>query len=123
MSLEVVDKTTLRDLMLRNKDFLARLYKAESVQIARKLIVNAESEQLCLLMHVLHYISNGSIPMKIKNYNNVCKAKKHGFIFKSFRSVENTKKLLNESRENQCKSLTKIGLCYRDLFHVLFFEH
>ena len=55
MSLEVVDKTTLRDLMLRNKDFLARLYIAESVPIARKLIVNAESEQLCLLIQVLHY--------------------------------------------------------------------
>ena len=65
MSLEVVDKITLRDLMLRNKDFLARLYLAESVSIARKLIVNAESEQLCLLIHVLHYISNGSIPIKI----------------------------------------------------------
>ena len=123
MSLKVVDKSSLRDLMLRYKDFLARLYTAESASIARKLIVNAESKQLCLLIQILHYISNGSIPMKSKNYNSVCKAKKHGFIFRAFRTLENTNKLLNESRENQCKSLTKIALCYKDLFYVLFNEH
>ena len=104
-------------------DSLARLYLAESPSIARKLIVNSEPEHLCLLIQILHYISNGSIPLKSKNFYNVCKAKKHGFIFKSFRSVENANKLLNESRENQCKPLTRIASCYKDLFHVLFHEH
>ena len=66
MDEKVVDKTSLRDLMLRNKDFLAKIYSASSASIIRKLIVNAESQQLCLLIQILHYISKGLIPMKKK---------------------------------------------------------
>lgn len=123
MSLNVVDTTTLRDLMLRDKDFLARLYTENSVSITKKQITNADSEQLCLLVQILHYICNGKIPLKNKSYYSVCKAKRHGFIFRSFRKVENTNKLLNASRENQCESLTKIASCYKDLFYFLFNEH
>ena len=123
MSLNVLDKSSLRDLMLRNKDFLARLYKENSVSITKKQISNAESQQLCLLIQILHYICNGTIPLKNTSYYNVCKAKKHGFIFRSFRTVKNTTKLLNTSRENQCELLMKIASCYKDLFDVLFNEH
>ena len=57
MSQKVLQKTTLREMMLRNKDFLARLYLAENVSIVRKLIVNGESEQLQVITQILHYIS------------------------------------------------------------------
>ena len=123
MDEKVVDKTSLRDLMLRNKDFFAKIYSASSASIIRKLIVNAESSQLCLLIQILHYLANGSIPMRKTDYAKVCRKQKNGFIFKSFRSLENANKLLNEPRESQCKALTKIAVCYPNLFYLLFNEH
>ena len=122
MSLEVLDKNALRDLMLRNKNFLAKLFTSNSPSFTRKQIVNAESEQLRLLIQILHYLTSGSIPLRTKDYKSFCK-KKHGFIFKLFGSIENANKLLNESRETQCKALTKISVCYPKLFYVLFNEH
>ena len=123
MNLEVIDKSALRDLMLRNKDFLARLYTSDSPLYTKKVIVNAETEQLHITIQILHYLANGEIPMRIKDYKSVCVKKKHGFIFKSFRILENVNKLLNESREIQCKALVKIAVCYPNLFYVLFNEH
>ena len=123
MSLEVLDKSVLRDLMLRDKNFLARLFTSNSPSFTRKQILSAETEQLRLLIQILHYLTSGSIPLRTKDYKSVCKNKKHGFIFKSFRSLENANKLLNESRETQCKALTKISVCYPKLFYVLFNEH
>ena len=63
-------------------------------------------------------VTSGLIPLRTEGYKSVCKNKKHGFIFKSFRSLENANKLLNESRETQCKALTKISVCYPKLFYV-----
>ena len=123
MNLEIIEKSALRDLMLRDKDFLARLFTSDSPSITKKQIVNSEPGQLCLLIQILHKITNGSIPIRNKDYKNVCQTKKHGFIFKSFRKPENAKKLLNEPREIQCKILTKIAACYPSLFYVLFNEH
>ena len=122
MNIEILDKDDLRDLMLREKDFLAKLFQSNSVLFTKKQIVNSESRHLTLLINVLHYIANGSIPLRKKDYASVCKSKKHGFIFKSFRTIENVKKLLNESRENQTKALTKISMCYPNLFFALFHE-
>ena len=85
--------------------------------------MNAESRQLHLLIQILHYLASGSIPMRKTDYNKVCHKQKNGFIFKSFRSLENANKLLNEPRENQCKALTKIAVCYPNLFYLLFNEH
>ena len=59
--MKVVDKNELRDLMLRDKDFLARLFTSDILSITKKLIVNAESSQLCLLIQILHYLASGSI--------------------------------------------------------------
>ena len=120
MSLEVMNKSELRDLMLRDKSFLARLYTSDNPLFTRKQIINAESNQLQLLIQILHYFSNGSIPLRAKDYKSICKSKKHGFIFKSFRSLENANKLLNESREIQTKALTKVSVCYPYLFFSLF---
>ena len=121
--MKVVDKNELRDLMLRDKDFLARLFTSDILSITKKLIVNAESSQLCLLIQILHYLASGSIPKRKTDYAKVCRKQKNGFIFKSFRSLENANKLLNEPRENQCKALTKIAVCYPNLFYLLFNEH
>ena len=122
MNIEILDKDDLRDLMLREKDFLAKLFQSNSVLFTKKQIVNSESRHLTLLIQILHYIANGSIPLRKKDYASVCKSKKHGFIFKSFRTIENAKKLLNESRENQTKALTKISMCYPNLFFAFFHE-
>ena len=84
MSLEVMTKSELRDLMLRDKDFLARLFTSDILSITKKLIVNAESSQLCLLIQILHYLASGSIPTRKTDYAKVCHKQKNGFIFKSF---------------------------------------
>ena len=77
MNIEILDKDDLRDLMLREKDFLAKLFQSNSVLFTKKQIVNSEFRHLTLLINVLHYIANGSIPLRIKDNTSVCKSKKH----------------------------------------------
>ena len=71
MSLKVMNKSELRDLMLRDKSFLARLYTSDNPLFTRKQIINAESNQLQLLIQILHYFSNGSIPLRAKDYKSI----------------------------------------------------
>ena len=97
MNIEILDKDDLRDLMLREKDFLAELFQSNSVLFTKKQIVNSETRHLTVLIQILHYIANGSIPLRKKDYASVCKSKKHGFIFKSFRTIENAKRFQQSS--------------------------
>ena len=68
MNIEILDKDDLRDLMLREKDFLAKLFQSNSVLFTKKQIVNSESRHLTLLIQILHNIANGSIPLRKKDY-------------------------------------------------------
>ena len=44
MNIEILDKDYLQDLMLREKDFLAKLFQSNSVLFTKKQIVNSESK-------------------------------------------------------------------------------
>ena len=56
--MKVVDKNEIRDLMLRDKDFLARLFTSNSPSFSRKQNVSAETEELRLLIQILHYLQS-----------------------------------------------------------------
>ena len=75
MNIEILDKDDLRDLMLREKDFLAKLFQSNSVLFTKKQIVNSESRHLTLLINVLHYIANGSNPLRKKTMQVFAKVK------------------------------------------------
>ena len=122
MNLTVSDKSQLKDLMLRNKNFLAKLYTSQSPSISKKIIVNGETSELNVLIQVLHYICAGKLPVKKQDFDCIVQKRKHGVLYRSFRTLEATNKLLNASREVQCQVLTKINGCYKFLFYFLFNE-
>ena len=122
MNSSIVDRNTLKELMIRNKQFLARLYTSKTPSIAKKIIVNAETPELQVLIQILHYISCGKLPVKKCDYDNIVQKRKHGFLHRSFKTVEATNRLLESAREVQCQALIKVASCYQFLFHYLFNE-
>ena len=53
------ERSKLRDYMIREKNFLSKLYVSKTASIAKKAIVNANDQQITLLIQVLHYIARG----------------------------------------------------------------
>jgi len=118
----IEDTDILRDLMLRNKTYLARLYQSKNPAIAKKLLVNSSDKELNLLLQIVHYISEGKIHVTKKCFHQGQIKKRSHFIEKSFGTKEKVNDLLNSSREVQCKHLTRLANCFPDLLYLLFNE-
>ena len=87
MNLTVSDKSQLKDLMLRNKNFLAKLYTSQSPSISKKIIVNGETSELNVFNQVLHYICAGKLPVKKRNFDCIVKKRKQGVLYRSFQTL------------------------------------
>ena len=120
MNLEVASQSDLRELMLRDKTFLAQLYLSKNPAITRNLITNAKDTQLTLLIQILHYIAKGEIGVKTKLFHQEV-VKTAPYLERTF-TLEEANKLLNENRETQCKSLKKVAVGFPSLFYFLFNE-
>jgi len=57
--------TVLRKYLLKNKEFLYKL-KSSTISEAEKELIKATPLQLKLIIHVLHYMSNGEIPIEVR---------------------------------------------------------
>ena len=122
MNCLIEDTDILRDLMLHNKTYLARLYQSENPVITKRLLVNSLDKELNLLLEIIHYISVGKIKLSKKLYHQGQLRKRGNFIAKNFGTKEKINDLLNSSREIQCKPLTRLAICFPDLLYLLFNE-
>ena len=66
----------LRDLMILNKDFLAQLYKSNNAKVNQKHLSLSSNLQLRLVIHILHAVSKGLIPLKKAQFEVLHRARK-----------------------------------------------
>ena len=94
-------KIALRNLMLQEKKFLSQIYTEKTPETAKKLIANANANELNVLIKICLFIAKGEIPLKRKNFENIKKVKKY---LDRFDNKNTVKKLLESSKEVQPKS-------------------
>lgn len=112
-----MDKTYLRHLLVKNKDFLKKLYEQQNCS---KTIYLASDEALNVLVKVLHLISLGEIELiNEKDKNDILQSKKKTY----FLSLQNRQKLhsvLKSPRAEKIKFLRHFSKMYHILLKGLF---
>ena len=61
-------KEHMKSLLLRDKGFLRELYEGNNVAKKRQLILYSNELELNTLLKFLHFLSNGLIKIKQKNF-------------------------------------------------------
>jgi len=105
-----------------NRLFLKSLYrlpagasKAERLKALNK----GDKKSRMLLIHVLHYVMNGEIPLKKADFPILQKSGKIDFLNYNFRDCDNVGRLLKESDKSQKEILGSVTN-FHVLLHSLF---
>lgn len=104
-------------LIKKNRSFLRRLFRlpAGATKEERGRVLNSGSkEQRSLLIHILHQIVKGIIPMQAKHSQVILQSGKVKFLRQHFLLKENVKSLLGKSDQEQKEVLIQVNN-----FHVL----
>ena len=106
--------------MLKEKSFcLCFIFTEKTPKTAKKLIANANANELNVLIQICHFIAMGEVPLKWKKFENIKKIQNYLDRFDNKNSV---KKLLESSREIKKKVLTNIAAYFHDLLFLFFNE-
>lgn len=108
----------------KNRDFLRRLFRIPpgTKSSDRLRVLNSvEKKQRVLLIHVIHQIVKGEIPMRKEDSSIILQSGKLQFLQKNFLEPEDVKRLLLSTDKEQKEVLGKVNnyhvLLYR-LFHM-----
>ena len=115
-----MERSKLRNLMLLNKNFLAELYKSPNPSITKKTLSFASNLQLRIVIHILHCLSKGWIPLKRQQFDSLHKAKKTRYLNDQFLKKTSVNKLLRSERKDQLEVLFKFSSCFQNLFYSIF---
>jgi hypothetical protein len=111
----------MRSLLLRDKVFLRTLY-SETPLKCKKLLYNASDTELSTLIKFLHFLANGEITIKRKNFEIIAEKKKLLLIKKTLESKNSLKRFLSQDRTTKLLFLNKLCDTYEPLLYALFNE-
>lgn len=109
---------SISDLMLKNRVFLYCLYSESKHRTKQRLNV-ATSQQVKVLLHVIHHVSEGQIPLPKNHFNKLKRTRKLHLVNKC-QGTEDFKKLLSTEKEHQVAYLKGLWSLYPSLLHALF---
>ena len=64
-----MDKDTVKNQFIRDKEFLRALYEASEAPKANQLLIFASDPQLNTLLKFLHFLSTGEITIRKENFD------------------------------------------------------
>jgi hypothetical protein len=105
-----------------NRNFFRGLYDLppQATKSERKLALNRATKlQLQLMIHVLHHVMSGAIPIPKDLGNGIVKSGKINFLNHHFRSQKSVARLLSLPEDEQRLVLVQVNN-YHALFHSLF---
>lgn len=118
-----MNKEVVRNLFIRDKEFLRNLFETNGNCSKAKQILNFSSDlELNTLIKFLHFLSKGEIKIKKKNFDAIIQSNKLGLIKKSVESKAAVKKLLGTDRQSKIVFLRKLSALYYNLLFCLFNE-
>ena len=110
-------KKEIRD----SKPFLLKLYHAKSKYQKKKLLQAASSQELQVIIKILHYIANKEISIRHSKIEHLKKSKRLPYLKATFENEKKSQKLLDGKKKNQIAALMNVGH-FSHLLYSLFFE-
>lgn len=120
MPLKVPLKVKTQIVKKENRNFLKRLYKlplGASKADRLKVLNKGNKKNRLLLIHVLHHVMNGEIPLKKTDFPVLQKSGKIEFLNNNFLNCDSVARLLKESDKEQKEILGSVTN-----FHVLLYS-
>ena len=108
--------------MQRDKGFLKQLYEGQNTSSNNRILTFASDIKLNTLIKLLHFISNGEIKIKRRNFEIIQKNKKLALIRKHVEKKAALARLLKSEREVKIKFLKKLSSIFSSLLYCLFNE-
>ena len=115
-----MNKELLRSYLIRDKAFLRELYESPNKLVINRILNVTSDIKLNTLIKFLHYLSNGEIPIKKKNFDLLQSEKKLKLIKRLVEKKSAVSKLLKAERETKLKFLKKLSSVYSPLLYCLF---
>jgi len=106
--------------MLSNRVYLHQLFSQNRVKTSQRLNTST-NVQLNVLLHILHKISAGKIPLTQKHFERLEKARKVKCL-DEIQSSAQLQELLRSEKEQKLAFVRKFIVLYPNLLHCLFNE-
>lgn len=113
-------KETLKAYFVRDKLFLRSLFEGPNPLKNRRLILAASEGEIDTLIKFLHYLANGKIKITARDFNNLKKSRKLGYLRNTFESNESLSSLLMTDNVSKTSALLKLASSFPYLLSPLF---
>ena len=117
-----MNRDVLRNYLQRDKVFLRQLYEGQNASTNNRILTFASDTKLNTLIKLLHFISNGEIKIKRRNFEIIQANKKLALIRKNVEKKAALARLLKSEREVKIKFLKKLSPIFSSLLYCLFNE-
>ena len=117
-----MDKVTVKNQLVRDKEFLRQLSEAPEVTKANNLLTFASDGQLNTLIKFLHFLSTGEITIKKENFDEISRARKIQVLKKFVEKKSAVQQMLRCDRKIKISFLKKLSTVYPFLLFCLFHE-
>ena len=110
-----------KSYLQRDKLFLKELYESNSVAKSKNLLSFANDSQLTTLIKYIHFVANGEIKIKKKNFDSLGN-RVFALVRKNFEKKKALHNLNQSVRKDKIKILLKLVASFSDLLAPLFVE-
>ncbi len=117
-----MDQVSVKNQLIRDKEFLRQLYEAQEVPKSKHILTFASDSQINTLIKFLHFLSNGEITIKKENFDEISKARKIQVLKSCVEKKAAVQRLLKSERKIKINFLNKLAPVYPFLLHCLFNE-
>ena len=117
-----MDKDTVKNQLIRDKEFLRQLYESTDQHKVKHILTFASDPQLNTLIKFLHFLSNGEITIKKENFEEISKARKIQVLKRFVEKKTGVQEMLRAERRLKITFLKKLATIYPFLLHCLFNE-
>ena len=117
-----MDKDTVKNQFIRDKEFLRALYEASEAPKANQLLIFASDPQLNTLLKFLHFLSTGEITIRKENFDQISQAKKIQVLKKFVEKKAAVQRMLKADRKIKISFLKKLSTVFPYLLYCLFNE-
>ena len=85
----MMNPETVKQCLIRDKEFLRELYQSQSVYKTKTILNSASDVKLETVIKFLHFLANGEIPIKKENFDALKSNKRLNFIKKVYNFRDN----------------------------------
>jgi glutathionylspermidine synthase len=119
MSNVALDKVYMRDILIKEKLFLLKLFQNQQPNV----LISASIFQMNIVIRIIHLLLNNEIELLEENYKALKQSKRLKMLLQNFDSEKNFLRSLYLQPEAKQALLKKFTACYPYLFYSIFIKN